>query len=121
VFFVLFILTGKLNNKSDVTYKNVWEVMNSSFRIHGNTCFFNFEFTNGLNPAPNNTIYINDAPLPKQLNRFPCLYVNPDNEYNYHNGIATINTDGELSVYISNGILIGFKAIVVICGSYEII
>ena len=115
------LLNSKLNNKSVVTYKNVWEVLNSSFRIHGNTCFFNFEFSNGLNPAPNNTTFATGVPLPKQLNRFLCPYVNSDNEYTYHNGIVTINEAGELSVYTSDGILIGFKAMVVVCGSYEVI
>ena len=94
----------------------VWTVYQNSFRVHGNTCHFNYEFMNGLNPAPAGTKFAENLPLPKQETRTPCIVISADT-MTYRIAAMVIRTDGTMQIY---GDGVEFQGIVIVNGSYEI-
>ena len=109
-------LNSSLVNNQGCTLLNYWNYNANSFRVHGNTCHFNFDIINGLNPAPNGTQFGKDAPLPKNFSRFPCIIISADGS-TYSLACLGILANGDIKVF---GGSVEFQGTVVCSGSYEI-
>lgn len=103
-------------NVTSCTIQAIWSPIVNSFRVHGNTCHFNFNFMNGLNPAPTSTVFGKNAPLPKQRISIPCLVISADT-LTYRIASLCIEENGDITFY---GGSIEFQGLVVCNGSYEI-
>lgn len=109
-------VNSSLVNVTACTPLAVWGVINNSFRVHGNTCHFNYEFTNGLNPAPSETIFGKNAPFPKTAQRIPCIVISADT-LTYRSAVLYIEENGDIKFY---GGSVEFQGLVIANGSYEI-
>ena len=68
---------------------------------------------------PSSQVISENIPIPKSMQRIPCVIVSADT-LSYDLGMIVVNTNGKMQIYTNGTVGVEFQGSVIANGSYEL-